>query len=327
MELPPAGRRGSFLLVALLLLISILLEQYLLVRLLPWLSDLGGVQPMIIFLDIPLRLPVIDWIPVGILFLFFYLVVISPELSRQRQYWQQHTSLHSSPAPVTSLGQKGWGVFTGWWLMLICLAAGGGLYYLVEDQLPKQVRNGIDSFGIRADISIPWPAENIIHLHGGMIMLISFLIGGHFFLRRTRLPQPVFITEPAPPPAMTQPNLRMSQPNPKAPQPNPKAKHQDLRVPQPDPVEAESMPSRIVMRPARPKPQPTLVTSQSTQGKSRSSSTVTEQPRTATQPPRTAPPPAHTIIPPEHQPYIQLPSKPTPAKVRPCVVTGVLEPS
>lgn len=299
MELPPAGRRGSFLLVALLLLISVLLEQYLLVRLLPWLSDLGGVQPMIIFLDIPLRLPVIDWIPVGILFLFFYLVVISPELSRQRQYWQQHTSLHSSPPPVTSLGQKGWGVFTGWWLMLICLAAGGGLYYLVEDQLPKQVRNGIDSFGIRADISIPWPGEDIIHLHGGMIMLISFLIGGRFFLRRTRLPQPVFIPAPASTPAMTQPNLR---------------------VPQPNPAETESMPSRIVMRPARPKPKPTLVTSQSTQTKSRSSSSVTQQPRTATQPPRTAPPP-------EHQPYIQLPSKPTPAKVRPCVVTGVLEPS
>ena len=287
MELPPAGRRGSFLLVALLLLISVLLEQYLLVRLLPWLSDLGGVQPMIIFLDIPLRLPVIDWIPVGILFLFFYLVVVSPELSRQRQYWQQHTSLHSSPPPVTSLGQKGWGVFTGWWLMLICLAAGGGLYYLVEDQLPKQVRNGIDSFGIRADISIPWPGEDVIHLHGGMIMLITFLIGGRFFLRRTQLPQPVFITEPAP----------------------------------------TSMPSRIVMRPARPKRQPIPVTSQSTQTKSRSSGAVTQQPRTATQPPRTTPPPAHTIIPPEHQPYIQLPSKPSPAKVRPCVVTGVLEPS
>jgi len=299
MELPPAGRRGSFLLVALLLLISVLLEQYLLVRLLPWLSDLGGVQPMIIFLDIPLRLPVIDWIPVGILFLFFYLVAISPELSRQRQYWQQQTSLHSSPPPVTSLGQKGWGVFTGWWLMLICLAAGGGLYYLVEDQLPKQVRNGIDSFGIRADISIPWPGEDIIHLHGGMIMLISFLIGGRFFLRRTRLPQPVFIPTPASTPAMPQPNLR---------------------APQPNPAETESMPSRIVMRPARPKPKPTLVTSQSTQTKSRSSSSVTQQPRTATQPPRTAPPP-------EHQPYIQLPSKPTPAKVRPCVVTGVLEPS
>ena len=268
---------------------------------------------MIVFLDIPLRLPVIDWIPVGILFLFFYLVVIAPELSRHRQYWQQHTSLHSSPPPITSLGQKGWAVFTGWWLMLICLAAGGGLYYLVEDQLPKQVRNGIDSFGIRADISIPWPGENIIHLHGGMIMLISFLIGGRFFLRRTQLPQPVFILAPGPSSAIAQTGHKM---------------------PQPAPAETETMPSRIVMRPTRPKRQPILAASQPAQSKSRSSNTltqhprtVTEAPRTATQSPRTAAQPPRTVIPPEHQPYIQLPSKPTPAMVRPCVVTGVLEPS
>ncbi|HMI63396.1 MAG TPA: hypothetical protein VK518_20915 [Puia sp.] len=307
MELPPAGRRGSFLLVALLLLISVLLEQYWLVRLFPWLGDLGGVQPMIVFLDIPLRLPVIDWIPVGILFLFFYLVAVSPELSRQRQYWQQHPTLHSSPSPVTSLGQKGWAVFTGWWLMLICLASGGGLYYLVEDQLPKQIRNGIESFGIRADLSIPWPGESIIHLHGGMIMLITFLIGARFFLRRTRLPQPVFIPAPNSSSATAQ------------------TAH---KVPQPSPAEAVTMPSRIVMRPARPKPQPILATSQSSQTKSRSSRTVTQLPRTVTQPPRTVTQPPRTVKQPALQPYTQLPPEPTPAAmVRPCIVSGVLEPS
>lgn len=352
MELPPAGRRGSFLLVALLLLIAVLLEQYWLVRLFPWLSDLGGVQPSIVFLDIPLRLPVIDWIPVGVLFLFFYLVVVSPELSRQRQYWQQHTALHSSPSPVTSLGQKGWAVFAGWWLMLICLAAGGGLYYLVEDQLPKQVRNGIDSFGIRADISVPWPGEGIIHLHGGMIMLIAFLIGGRFFLRRTRLPQPVFIPAPAtsiPAPAsamaqtghttaqtghtiaqtghmMAQTGHTIAQTGRKMPQPYsasamPQPKPRSASVPtQPAPDEVETMPSRIVMRPARPKPQPILVTSESDRP---SPQPAGPMPRSA----RSKTPPLQTTIPPAHQPYIQLPSKPTPAMVRPCVVKGVLEPS
>ena len=308
MELPPAGRRGSFLLVALLLLISVLLEQYWLVRLFPWLSDLGGVQPMIVFLDIPLRLPMIDCIPVGILFLFFYLVVISPELSRQRQYWQQHTALHSSPSPVTSLGQKGWAVFTGWWLMLICLAAGGGLYYLVEDQLPKQVRNGIDSFGIRADLSIPWPGESTIHLHGGMIMLITFLIGGRFFLRRTQLPQPVFIPAPGSASVTTRPRPASV-------------------MTQSDPTEPDTMPSRIVMRPARPKPQPTLVASQSTQAKSRSPRTVTPPHQTTSQPTFTKSQTTRTTTQPAPQPYIQLPPEPTPAMVRPCIVSGVLEPS
>ena len=340
MELPPAGRRGSFLLVALLLLIAILLEQYWLVRLFPWLSDLGGVQPMIVFLDIPLRLPVIDWIPVGILFLFFYLVVVSPELSRQRQYWQQHPTLHSSPPPVTSLGQKGWSVFTGWWFMLICLASGGGLYYLVEDQLPKQIRNGIESFGIRADLSIPWPGESIIHLHGGMIMLITFLIGARFFLRRTRLPQPVFIPAPNSASATAQTAHKMPQPSPasataqtgrKMPQPYSASvitqSNSASAMSQPDPAEAETMPPRIVMRPARPKPQPILATSQSTQTKSRSSRTVTQLPRTVTQPPRTVTQPPRTVKQPALQPYIQLPPEPTPAMVRPCIVSGVLEPS
>ena len=280
MELPPAGRRGSFLLVALLLLISILLEQYWLVRFLPWLSDLGGVQPMIVFLDIPLRLPVIDWIPVGILFLFFYLVVVSPELSRQRQYFQRYPALHSSPSPVNSLGQKGWAVFAGWWLMLFCLAAGGGLYYLLEDQLPKQVRNGIDSFGIRADISIPYPGEGIIHLHGGMIMLISFLIGGRFFLRRTRLPQAVPIPEPA-----------------------------DAIAP-----------------PIRPKPQPVRKKPQSTSLKAQPTSSKAQSTRVKSQPPQAKPQTARPTSRPTPQPRIQLPPEPTPATVRPCIVTGVLEP-
>jgi hypothetical protein len=157
----PAGRRGSFLLVAPLLLISILLEQVWIVRLLPWMNDLGGVQPMIVFLDIPLRLPVVNWIPVGILFAIFYKVVA---------------------------GQKGWAVLGGWWVLLFCLVAGGGLYQLLEGYLPKQVRNGIDSFGIRADIALPYPGERILHLHGGMILLGAMFIGGRFLLKRAQLP-------------------------------------------------------------------------------------------------------------------------------------------
>lgn len=192
MEIPPAGRKGSFLLVALLLLISVLLEQYWFIRLLPWLGELGGLQPMIIFLDIPLRLPVIDWIPVGILFVFLYLVVISPELARHRS--AGNGPYHTSPSRAKLLRQKSWSLLTGWCLLLLFLVASGGLYYLLEDQLPKQVRNGIDSFGFRADLSIPFH-EDIVHLHGGMIMLVALIIGGRLFFKRTLLP---VITKPDP---------------------------------------------------------------------------------------------------------------------------------
>jgi len=66
-----AGRRRSFLLAVLILLLSMLLEQYWLVRLFPWMGGLGSIRPMIVFLDIPLDLPLVDPIPVGILFSFF----------------------------------------------------------------------------------------------------------------------------------------------------------------------------------------------------------------------------------------------------------------
>ena len=173
------GRKGSFLLVTFLLLIAILLEQFWLSRFLPaWLGESGRVQPMIVFLDIPLRLPVIDWIPVGALFIILYLVAVSHDIPR--------------PHRGTILWNKGWALFAGWWILLLCIVAAGGLYYLVEDRLPRQVRNGIDSFGFRADIAIPF-REDPIQLHGGMIMLIALLIGGRAFLVCARLPKPVQI--------------------------------------------------------------------------------------------------------------------------------------
>jgi hypothetical protein len=67
----PALRRGTFLLVVILLLISVLLEQAI-AALCPLLGQMGGVRPMIVFLDIPLAAPLtIDWIPVGFILLVF----------------------------------------------------------------------------------------------------------------------------------------------------------------------------------------------------------------------------------------------------------------
>ncbi|MBS1604337.1 MAG: hypothetical protein JST42_16850 [Bacteroidetes bacterium] len=177
------GRKGSFLLVTFLLVIAILLEQFWLSRLFPWLGEIGRVQPMIVFLDIPLRLPVIDWIPVGAIFIILYLVVVGPELPR--------------PHRGTILWNKGWSLFAGWWLLLLCIVAAGGLYYLAEDHLPRQVRNGIDSFGFRADIAVPL-REDPIQLHGGVILLIALLIGGRAFLLRTNLSRPEPVPGPTP---------------------------------------------------------------------------------------------------------------------------------
>ncbi len=194
----PSPRRGTFLFVGMLLLVSVLLEQYAIAPFFPWIGNLGGFRPMLVFLDIPLELPRIDWLPVSILFAIGYSLAIAPELSRigQRE----------------TLRKKVWQALTGWWLLLLLLLAGGGCYYVLQDYLPKQVGNGIDSFGLRADITLPWPYQNYIHLHGSMIMLVFFSIGAFILSRRTAIPVPVVaIEEPvvqalpiAPPPTPRQ---------------------------------------------------------------------------------------------------------------------------
>lgn len=159
----PAGRRGTFLLVAILLLISILLEQWI-ALLCPFLGEMGGIRPMIVFLDIPVRSPVvIDWVPVGFIFILFYSLVVR---SRRPSLW---------------------GLLSRWWLLLGCMVAGGGIYYLLEEYLSRQVRNGIDSFGIRADIVLPYPFEDTVHLQGSMIMLVFCIIGWRMLVRKAVL--------------------------------------------------------------------------------------------------------------------------------------------
>jgi hypothetical protein len=174
----PAGRRGSFLLVALLLLISIGLEQCCIVRLIPWLSDLGAVQPMFVFLDIPVRAPVpIDWIPVGFIFIFFYSIVYLPQRSQRDATMKRE------------LRSKLWGLLNRWWLLLICILIPGALYNEFSDYLPRQVRNGIDSFGIRADLILPYPSERV-HLQGSMIMLVFCIIGWRLLIKKAEMPVP-----------------------------------------------------------------------------------------------------------------------------------------
>jgi hypothetical protein len=189
----PYPRRGTLLFVGMLLMVSVLLEQYAIAPFFPWIGELGGFRPMLVFLDIPLELPKIDWLPVSILFAIGYSIAIAPELSRTGQRG--------------ALRKKVWQALTGWWFLLLLILAGGGIYYFAQDYLPKQVGNGIDSFGLRADITLPWPYENLIHLHGSMLLLIFFLIGAAILSHRTAIPAAAVQTpEPiaAPPPSQAQ---------------------------------------------------------------------------------------------------------------------------
>ena len=143
---------------------------------------------MIVFLDIPLPLANIDWIPVGFIFIFFYGLVISSEMN------------HRGLPPAALRRKKMAAALTGWWLLLLCMLAGGGLYYLVQDSLPRSVRNGIDSFGVRADITLPYPSGELVHLHGSVLLLLLTILGFRLLLKKTALPPLVVpVTVPSPP--------------------------------------------------------------------------------------------------------------------------------
>lgn len=167
--------------VTMLLLISVILEQFFIGPILPWLSQLGSVRPMIVFLDIPLALPAIDPLPVTILFALFYQIAPSSGLTRGN--------------PPAAGGGRVWKAVTGCWMLLILLLAGGGLFFLAQDYLPKNISNGIDSFGIRADLTLPYPSGDLIHLHGSVVMLVFSGIGVLILRRRTALPARLILPE------------------------------------------------------------------------------------------------------------------------------------
>jgi hypothetical protein len=183
----PSPRRGTILLTVILLLISILLEQAI-AGVCPWLSQMGGVRPSIVFLDIPLEAPVtIDWLPVGFIFIMFYAVVSLPR------------GEHGGNGTPNGGGtfSRGWAILGRWWLLLIFLLIGGGIYYGLSGFLPKTIRNGIDSFGMRADLILPYPSGETVHLQGSMILLVFFILGWRLMINK------------AVPPAVAQPPARV----------------------------------------------------------------------------------------------------------------------
>jgi hypothetical protein len=195
----PSPRRGTILLTVILLLISILLEQAI-AGLCPWLSQMGGVRPMIVFLDIPLEAPVtIDWLPVGFIFIIFYAVVSLPR------------GEHAGNGAPNGSGtfSRGWAILGRWWLLLIFLLIGGGIYYGLSGFLPKTIRNGIDSFGMRADLILPYPSGETVHLQGSMILLVFFILGWRLLINKAVLP---VVAQPAEEAAPVQPVVSVPKP-------------------------------------------------------------------------------------------------------------------
>ena len=169
-----SGQRRPTVMLLVLLAIAILLDRYLITDLLPWAPGLAGVNPMLVFLDIPVPLPVMIDLPVIGLFFFFYWILLLSYPSRYGGATRQGSR------------KRLWRLFTGLFAIFLCMVAGGGIFALCSGLMPREVRNGIDSFGIQLDLYTPIPDHELIHLRGGMILLVCLLIGIRIFSRRLR---------------------------------------------------------------------------------------------------------------------------------------------
>jgi hypothetical protein len=153
----------ALIVVCILLLACLFLgqvSQAWVARQFPGLSGLARLDPALIIMDIPVRLPItIDLILVPVLFLLAYTIVI---LLHPRRRELPHR-----------LGA----IFSAMIIIGCCVAFGGLIAYLLQDHLPKEVRNGLESLGINTDIYLPYTAFKTIHLHGNVIALLSLTIG------------------------------------------------------------------------------------------------------------------------------------------------------
>jgi len=204
------GGRRPMLIVLMLFAISILLDRYLIAGLCPWVTSFGGFNLMVVFLDIPLALPMIDPLPVAVLFSLFYSMTPagSPVRGRTGVSVTQGHSGQSGPQDRPGQGERLSRLWGGVIVLACWMLAGALIYHFTEGFLPRQIRNGIDSFGIHADIHTPFSEYSTIHLRGGFILLLCFIIGGRTLFKRINR---VAIAHPGPGMILPEPERTVSQ--------------------------------------------------------------------------------------------------------------------
>jgi hypothetical protein len=172
---PHTGQRRSFRIVCAILLVSMLLDRYLVSQKAPGLSGLLGFTPMVVFLDIPVDLPfTFGLLPVLTLFILFYTVFYFPYQSPDKTLaWEW-------------LRRRLWRVITALSVIPFFVLSGGLLYSLAHDSLPRHLRNAIESFGLNADLYSPFPGHELIHFRGSMVMLLFFFPGLYICRRMIR---------------------------------------------------------------------------------------------------------------------------------------------
>jgi hypothetical protein len=141
----------------------------------PAIAGIVQINPSVVFLDIPVQLPVnIDLILAPALFFLVYpLVVLS----------------YPSPSGLFSFRyawQRVKAAFAGFIAVLFFVLLGGLIYSLIQHQLTTQVQTGINSFGFNAVIHLAYPKQEVIYLKGSLILFVCFVIGMIICVKKIR---------------------------------------------------------------------------------------------------------------------------------------------
>lgn len=176
-------RFPAVVIVIVLLILCIIPGQFWAAKQFPTISGPAQINTSLVFLDIPIHLPVvIDLILAPALFFLVYPFVILLYPSRQGMFSWRHAV------------QRVRAAFVGLFILLCCTLSGGLIYYLVRNNLTTQVRNGINSLGINADIHLAYPGHETITLRGSLILFVCFVIGMFIFIRKIRKEPPHLLT-------------------------------------------------------------------------------------------------------------------------------------
>jgi hypothetical protein len=179
MDLHPAQQRRfpAVTMVVVLFALCIYPGQFLLTKQFPQIAGLAQFKPGLVFLEIPVELPfVIDLVLAPVLFLLLYPLVMM---------------LYPS---CSGIGHRFKAAVTGLFALLCCMLIGGLIYYLAQGYLTPEVRNGINSLGITADIHVAYPGYEAIPLRGSMVLFLCFVIGMIICIRKLRKEPPKQLT-------------------------------------------------------------------------------------------------------------------------------------
>jgi hypothetical protein len=124
----------------------------------PQISGRATLEPSLTIFDIPIRLPFpIDLILVPALFILLYSITI----------------LIFS----TGLAKRLAAVFMSIITILLCIAAGGLISWLIHNHLPDQIREGMRSLAVNAELHLPGIGYPNIHMPGDTLTLLGLIIG------------------------------------------------------------------------------------------------------------------------------------------------------